>query len=358
MNSKGEKMSSNRKQTNIKSDYEISPTVKSTVSKGSRWTGLRPRYLLVLLIAAVMLISIVPLASAQWVTPNTADGTSGVVNGGLYVKAIQPVPFGDQEIGEEHSFTVTYNLPDYSQIKWARLYEVWYSGSGTNNYGIHATTASNGNSIGNEYWYTSSTPDGQWYYVNPHTSKVYSDYFTWYNVSSYIINTTPSFDLWDGQNGQYQYVDGRLKYVALVVAYNNSSSTTNTYYWVNQGQEWLFTEDMYPYIEEDSTLFDTSVLAGHNATSAVLTEMSTSSKDAFYNFTSSSTYADMPNYQPGTPYNYFNNNVWSDSSILATLQPIASTSYLTYHHSDLRGPYGAGSYQIQVATLALTANMT
>jgi hypothetical protein len=329
--------------------------IKSTALNDTKMAGIRPGNFFIFLLAGLILVSFIPLALADdgdgYVMLTTDDGTSGVVTGGLYVNAIQPVPFGDQGLAVNHAFTVNYQLPDYSNITWARLYEVWYSGSGTNNYGVHALTIMNGNTLGDEHLHSQSWPDGTWVYVNDHTSKVYSDYFIWYDVTSQITNTTPSVYLWDGAESGYPYVDGRLKAVELVIAYNNSSSSTQTYYWVNQGQEWFFTEDQYPYLEEDSTNFDTSAISGYNASTAKLTEMSTSSKDAFYYLDVNDNSYSLSNGQPGSPYNYFNNNTWD---VASDLHPIPNSITFRYHHSDQTGAYGAGSYQIQTATLAIT----
>jgi hypothetical protein len=296
------------------------------------------------------------LADNEYRPLTTAAGTSGVATGGLYVNTSQPVPFGDQGLAVNHSFTIDYTLPDYTNITWARLYEIWYSGSGVDNYGVRAVTSFNGHDFDPEELATQSGMDGHCYQINDHVTKVYSDYMIWYDVAPYITDTTVSLNLADGRvsDTSIPYVDGRLKAVELVVAYNVSGSTDLTYYWVNQGQEWFFTTGVYPYLEEDCTNFDTSAIQGRDDyTSIVLTELSTSSKDAFYYFPNDNNALD--NYYPGAPYNYYNSNTWNnaDGDFGNYMDTIPSVCTFKFHHSDQTGPYGAGSYQIQTATLAI-----
>ena len=298
--------------------------------KKERIVGKTP---LVFLCVLLFSIALCGTASASDLPLNT--NSTGTVSGDLYVNATQQTPFNLQKSYEGTTQDVTYNFStSYTNVTYAKLYTVVYCSSPEkregavnvsfdgNNDGVYETILEN-NTILN----TGSVPDsGEVSWQNDHICKVYTDYLLSYDVTSYIksgtvrakVQTAPS------SNG----FDGRIKYIALVVAYNDGDYDRINY-WVNDGFHW-FSDGT-----SRSTNFDTNTLpAGWE--SAELDVVHTSTYDATYIFNGASKDGKDP-----APATYFGFHTWNVTSDLKTGQ----TSTLEYLN------FPGQSYKISLAAL-------
>ncbi len=167
----------------------------------------------------------------------------GIVSGGVWTDSYYGMSSPSPVTVEQH-----YRLPEYSAIRWARLYVTVYSGNMENNYAGTATVEFDG---GNGYFqmgkeslnvpYTFpgkdyNPPAGEYgtgpVSVNDHCVRVTSDYLMWYDVTGRIngevvqarVSTAPA----DPQ------FDGRIKAVTLVMAYDDGDGDT-VRYWIMDG---------------------------------------------------------------------------------------------------------------------------
>lgn len=234
--------------------------------------------------------------------------TNGTVSGGLYVGAYQPVPWGSQPSTgvTQLDFNQTFSIPPSAlgNIQWARLFVNTYGGSSTNSYGHRATVTFDGNgdtvyetTLGVEQCDISAEGNGNSYPLNNHVTKVFSDFEAWYDVTGLITTPHPAAHVRTEQIAGKTY-DGRLKVIALVVAYNDGDSDQVTY-WVNHGQDWINSGTT-------QTAFATSpVTTGF--TDATVKNLAISSKDGRYSFNGIiQSWAD-----PVSPVNYFEFHTWN-----------------------------------------------
>jgi hypothetical protein len=216
-------------------------TRKNSGNKGSKkpYTHLLPFMVLVLFGA---LLFTVPVTATEYSGDalTTVNGTSGHVTGGLWYDYYSG--FGS---GYPGPITKTFNLPcSPSNIEWARLEVVTYIGSSTSNYPIIAKTIFNGGS-GNttltdatsDSTYSWGTASVNWDPNNNKASRVSSDLVSWYDVKDYISSQTVSAYVSNAQPDGSQPFDGRVKSITLIIAYNDSSTGKEFYYWVNQGHD-------------------------------------------------------------------------------------------------------------------------
>ncbi len=124
------------------------------------------------------------------------------------------------------------------------MYVNTYSGSAANTYALTSTVKLDGNgdgtyetTLGNETMDIASETNGNSYPLNDHINKVYSDYEAQYDVTNLISASNPSVNV-KNQAISGKSFEGRIKGVTLVAAYNDPSSTNQTYYWVNHGGDW------------------------------------------------------------------------------------------------------------------------
>ena len=117
--------------------------------------------------------------------------------------------------------------------------------------------------------------------LNEHTTRVTSDYLSWYDVTNLIQVDKPAIKVNVDATGSY---DGRIKVIELVVAYDDPSSTTETRYWVNEGHDSCsyYTEDNEDTVAIGNTTFDTSGLS--EITSAKLIADYMASNNGYYGF--------------------------------------------------------------------------
>ncbi|WP_248610787.1 DUF3344 domain-containing protein [Methanobacterium alcaliphilum] len=247
-------------------------------------------------------------ASAETLPQN--DTQNGTVSGGLYIDADQPVPWTDQESSvPSREFNKTYDIPNYTDIQWARVYVNVYGGSATNSYGLNTTTKLDGNgdgtyetTLGQEEMNIAAGTNGTVYWLNDHCTKVYSDYLVWYDVTDYITCTNPSLYVKTEAIDGYNF-DGRLKLMALVVAYNDGD-TDRIHYWVNAGQDWINAAS-----SPSTTLFNTSTVTADIA-NATLYNVALSSKDGGYSFNGQN----LTSADPVSPVNFFEYHQWDVTS--------------------------------------------
>jgi parallel beta-helix repeat protein len=263
----------------------------------------------------------IPLATVQ----------NGTVSGGLWY---------DSYPGFATSAQKTFILPDYTKIKWARLYVTVYDGHMQNNYrgSVNISIDANGDSAyeiqKNETFNTSYSFPGEGgtgpVWLNDHMNRVTSDYLMWYDLTDAItgqqVNVQATTTKVDSS------FDGRVKAMTLVVAYDDSDSD-QVYYWVNQGHD---TVNPLDETYTGSTSFGTSTLSsGWN--SANLTAIYLASVDGIYALDEKTLTSGV---KSGS---YFGFNSWDISSLLTAGQDSA----LAYNKQD------SNYYKIPLALMSV-----
>lgn len=194
------------------------------------------RFILVLTIAALFLISSVTADNHVGGIPlrTVADG---VVSGGLYHDGLYGMGTTAQK-----SFTI----PDHTGIQWAHLYVVVYCGNMRENYQVAMEVRFDGDGDGtyertwnehmnSEYGWPGDGGSGPVDLGNG--NRVTSDYLYWYDVSNQIKGTKVNTEVLTSRPAGYTGTfDGRIKLVALVVAYDDGTQD-QIYYQVNQGHD-------------------------------------------------------------------------------------------------------------------------
>ena len=189
----------------------------------------------------VLLLVLVPAPAAadQYVGGIPLETVqSGVVSGGLWHDSfVGTVPV--------RKVTKQYSLPDYTEIKWARLYVAVYVAHMESNNEHRATVNFDGGSgmqtlgveeLRKSYSFPANGGDGP-VWVNDHCNRVTSDYLMWYDVTNRITSRNPVAEVKvDQPEGYTGNQDGRIKLVTLVVAYDDGDGD-EVYYWVNQGHD-------------------------------------------------------------------------------------------------------------------------
>ncbi|MDK2975384.1 MAG: hypothetical protein PWP08_1755 [Methanofollis sp.] len=146
-----------------------------------------------------MLVVLAALAMADpWIGGDplvTANGTSGMVSGGLWFDAYP---------GFDYAFTTpivkNFTLPcSAGNVAWARLYVDAYIGNMQNNYPLNTTVKFDGGSgyetLGSEIMNTAYTfPEGSGadgtIRINDHCNRVTSDCLMWYDVTDNIASSS------------------------------------------------------------------------------------------------------------------------------------------------------------------------
>jgi PKD repeat protein len=240
----------------------------------------------------------IPLATAQ----------NGTVSGGLWC---------DSYPGFSTSAQKTFTLPDYTKIKWARLYVTVYDGHMENNYrgNVSIDIDANGDSkyeiqktenFDTTYSFPGTGGIGP-VWLSDHMNRVTSDYLMWYDLTDSIegqkVNVQATTTKVDSS------FDGRVKAMTLVVAYDDGDSD-QVYYWVNQGHDTVNPlDDTYT----GSTAFGTSSLE-KGWSSANLTAIFLASVDGTYSFQGTKLVS-------GTKSGlYYGFNTWDISSLLTAEQ--------------------------------------
>jgi PKD repeat protein len=240
----------------------------------------------------------IPLTTAQ----------NGTVSGGLWC---------DSYPGFSTSAQKTFTLPDYTKIKWARLYVTVYDGHMENNYrgNVSIDIDANGDSkyeiqktenFDTTYSFPGTGGTGP-VWLSDHMNRVTSDYLMWYDLTDSIkgnqVNVQATTTKVDSS------FDGRVKAMTLVVAYDDGDSD-QVYYWVNQGHDTVNPlDDTYT----GSTAFGTSSLE-KGWSSANLTAIFLASVDGTYSFQGTKMASGV---KSGS---YYGSNTWDISSLLTAGQ--------------------------------------
>ena len=235
------------------------------------------------------------IASGEDITLKDSESVSGTVSGGVDVETENP----GTTSGE-----LNYNIPDDAKtIKSADVYVNVYSGSAANTYGANANitiTTANGDTNKNEsLWIEQGTTDGTVYTVNDHTTKCYSDYMIHYNVTGLLngLNGTKVTVKVDTFNMTDKQFDGRIKLIALILAYDDGDTDSISYF-VNSNQLWSKSDV--------NVTFDTESVT--NVDGASLTNIVLSSGDGTYRL-NDELIGDASNHSSGFYYQY---NRWDD----------------------------------------------
>jgi len=159
----------------------------------------------------------------------------GTVSGGIFIDA-----YPGFDTRAEKSFL----LPEYTKVRWARLYVAVYCGHMENNYPGIATVEFNGGNgwqtLGTEtlnvpYSFPGKGGTGP-VIVNSHCSRVSSDYLIWYDVPASIMSRTVSARVRTEKLEGAGSFDGRIKTVTLVVAYDDQDND-QVLSWIAQGHD-------------------------------------------------------------------------------------------------------------------------
>jgi PKD repeat protein len=254
------------------------------------------------------------IASASITSPSYNGGIplttaqNGTVSGGLWC---------DSYPGFSTSAQKTFTLPDYTKIKWARLYVTVYDGHMENNYRGNVNIEIDGN--GDSKYEIQKTENFDTTYSFPgaggigpvwlsdHMNRVTSDYLMWYDLTDLISGQTVNVQATTTKVDSS--FDGRVKAMTLVVAYDDGDSD-QVYYWVNQGHDTVNPlDDTYT----GSTSFGTSTLE-KGWSSANLTAIFLASVDGTYSFQGTKLAS-------GTKSgSYYGSNTWDISSLLTAGQ--------------------------------------
>lgn len=281
-----------------------------------------------LVMACIILLCGAVSAAELPVTTNA----SGNVSGDLYFDAQQPTSYPSQTPNTGVSQEATFNFAsNYTNVKYAKLYSMVYVG-GTDNRACNVNVTFDGNNDGNYETIlentvtlnTASGGNGTVYWQGDHISRVYSDYLLSYDVKNYIQNGTVKAKVETSPGASD--MDGRIKFIALIVAYDDGDNDRIDY-WVNDGHQWFSATSR-------NTTFDTSSLTS-GWDNAELKMVHTSSSDGNYTFNGVNKTGGNP--PTGT---FFKINTWDVTSDIAA----GNTSNLTYSRVS-------GSLKIPIVTL-------
>ena len=275
----------------------------------------------------------------------SAPLTSSSYNGGIPLTTVQngTVSGGlwyDSYPGFSTSAQKTFTLPDYTKIKWARLYVTVYDGHMENNYrgnvniGIDANGDSTYEIQKNETFDTTYSFPGEGgtgpVWLSDHMNRVTSDYLMWYDLTDEINGKTVNVQATTTKVDSS--FDGRVKAMTLVVAYDDGDSD-QVYYWVNQGHD---TVNPLDETYTGSTSFGTSSLES-GWSSANLTAIYLASKDGGYTFNGTTLESGV------SSGSYYGANTWDISSLLGAGQDSA----LAYNKQ------GSSYYKIPLALMSV-----
>ena len=223
---------------------------------------------------------------------------SGQVSGDVDVVTVNPW----NTTGE-----LTYVIPNEAKnIASADVYVNVYGGSAKNTHGANANvslqTVNGENQLGSEeLWIEDGSTDGTVYIVNNHTNKCYSDYQIHYDIKNLVdglngSSITIKVDTFKMENKTF---DGRIKLIALVLAYDDGDSDVINY-WVDTAQKWTKTNV--------TTTFDTANIG--DIVYAELYNVALSSGDGSYKV-NGELVGDAINHTSGDYYQY---NYWDVSN--------------------------------------------
>jgi len=294
-----------------------------------------------LILISVLIIACLPagVVADQFVggVPLQEEET-GTVSGGLWA---------DAYTGLSTSATKTFSLPEYTEVRWARLYVVVYSGNMEKNYEGEATVKFDGGTglrtLGKDllnvpYSFPGEGGDGA-VEVSDHCNRVTSDYMLWYDVTDKIKGQSLSAQVETAKAPGYTGTfDGRIKAIVLLVAYDDGD-TDEVFYQVNQGHD----VDSYR-VEEilgDSYVGETTfnLPEKEDWEESELSTFYLASEDAKYRLNRE----DPGDGETGLRGAFFGRNLWDAGGLVRT----GDENLLTYDNQP--GEY----YKIFLATLTL-----
>ena len=253
----------------------------------------------------------------------------GVVSGGVYFDSLYGAA---GQVGEEPiTLTKTFTIPSYTDIDWAMLLTTAYCGHMENDKPGWANVTFNDHVLGNEslnvsFAFKSCGTGGVGYtIVNDHVNRVSSDYLMWYNVTDKILPSNTAIVHTENQSGSTY--DGRVKLIALIVAYNDTTSGKTIYYWVNRGHD-VDTKSHDDYCAPPYYIGNTSFaasLTGVTIGDADLTAVYMASTDGLYTFNSNNI-----NNLTGPTGTYSGSNSWD---VTSTFNP-SGNNIITYDRSE------------------------
>lgn len=235
---------------------------------------------------------------------------------------------GDVKVITENPWNTTgelnYDIPhEAKDIKMANVYINVYCGSGSNlNYALDLntsiTTVNGSRNLGYEILQTTEcSKDGTVYTIdgNDHVTRVYSDYQINYDVTDILkgLNGTSVKINVDSIERTANF-DGRIKLIALVLAYDDGDNDVINY-WIDYNQHYTKTEV--------GVTFNTTSVKKFN--SAVWTNVLLSSTDASYKINN----YPVTNKIAGAKGDYYVFNQWD---VTKRIVASAETSF-TYHNN-------------------------
>ncbi len=315
---------------------------------------------------------------------------AGTVTGDLYISGNPPSSSFTNAV--DRTFTLpAAAVAESGRVKWARLYVSSYCGHMQDPKYITYTTKVDWNNDGT--WdtnWTETDPGHAYGYMqggaygpgndnsafaghgtgepylmlNDHTTRVTSDYLSWYNVTNLIQGNQATIKVKVDSTGSE---DGRIKVVELVVAYDDPSSTTQTTYWVNQGHDACsyYTESSNEVAVGTTTFNTTEGLSGITSiTSAKLIADYMASTNGCYGFPTASNDFNAPaktgsftniglDRVPDAQGEYSGIDSWDVTS------SVSSNSDATFAYSRyLPGSGNAAFYKIPLAFLVVKKSIS
>ena len=237
---------------------------------------------------------------------------SGQVSGDVDVVSVNP----GTTSGE-----LTYAIPSDANIQKADVYVNVYSGSAKNTHGANANVSlktDNGeNQIASEkLWIEDGSTDGTIYKVNDHINKCYSDYQMYYDITDAVkgLNGTSVAIKVDTFKLDNYSFDGRIKLIALIVAYDDGDQDVVNYY-IDSSQRWTKTNV--------TTVFNTKDLT--SVYNAELINIALSSTDGTYQL-NGEYLGDALNHTTGGGF-YYQYNLWNATE---KMQAGNDTEFVSY----------------------------
>lgn len=162
---------------------------------------------------------------------------SGTVSGGVDVVTENP---------NEYTGELSYDIPkDAKTIKSADVYVNIYGVRTDDKYGANVNTTiktTNGDTKYNEsLCFVNDEEDHSIVHnVNDHVTKVYLNYMIHYDIKNLVsgLNGTKLTINVNSFNMTDKSFDGKIKLIALVLAYNDDSTDETISYWINDNQLW------------------------------------------------------------------------------------------------------------------------
>ena len=207
-------------------------------------------------IFALLFMIVISLSAVS--ADNPQEGISGEVSGDVDLASVNPWSTSGE---------LNYDIPaDAQNIKSVNVYVNVYGGSAKNTHGANAnvsikTVDGEKQIASEELWIEDGSSDGTVYPVNDHTTKCYSDYQMYYDITDSVkglngSSITLKVDTFKMDNKTF---DGRIKLIALILAYDDGDSDVINY-WVDSTQRWSKTNISTTFATKDANNIDSAEL--------------------------------------------------------------------------------------------------